>query len=136
MRAQQLPSAYRKRWSIEVFFQALKGRGFNLEKPGLRCHIKMRKLFAIACLAYTICWAVAIENGKIRAVRPKKHGYTQYSIFRRGLNLMRKAFKGKVLDSIYILRYHLQFDDCIPCKRTYFASKLLVHPLSCLLVQR
>ena len=103
MKAQQLPSAYQKRWSIEVFFQALKGRGFNLEKSGLRCHIKMRKLFAIACLAYVICWAVAIEDGKIRAVRPKKHGYPQYSVFRRGLNLMRKAFKGKVLDSIYIL---------------------------------
>jgi hypothetical protein len=29
--------------------------------------------------------------------------YPQYSVFRRGLNLMRKAFKGKVLDSIYIL---------------------------------
>jgi transposase len=69
---QQLKVAYRKRWSIEVFFRALKGRGFDLEKSGIRCLSKMRKLFAIACIAYSICWATAIEDAKIRAVKRKK----------------------------------------------------------------
>ena len=89
----QLREAYRKRWSIEVFFQALKGRGFDIEKTGLRSTVKLRKLFAIACIAYTICWAVAIEKGKTKPVKQKKHGYPQYSVFRRGLNIVRQAFK-------------------------------------------
>ncbi len=71
--AKELPAAYRKRWSIEVFFQALKGRGFNLEKSGLRCLSKMRKLFALACIAYAICWAVAIQEAKTKPVKRKKN---------------------------------------------------------------
>ena len=110
--ATQLKAAYRKRWNIEVFFQALKGRGFHLEKSGLRSLSKMRKLFAIACIAYVICWAVAIEDAKVRPVKPKKHGYPQYSVFRRGLNLIRLAFKTAVLDFITTLwiRVEAQFE--------------------------
>ena len=63
----------------------------------------MRKLFAIACLAYVVCWTVATEDGKIRAGRPKNHGYLQYSVFRRGLNLSREALKGILVDSINML---------------------------------
>lgn len=98
--AKELRAAYRKRWSIETFFQALKGRGFNLEKSGLRCLSKMRKLFALTCIAYAICWATAIEDAKSNAVKSKKHGYPQYSVFRRGLNLLRLAFKKGIKHSI------------------------------------
>lgn len=101
--AADLKAAYRKRWSIEVFFQALKGRGFHLEKSGLRSLSKMRKLFAVACIAYAICWAVAIEEAKVKPVKRKKHGYPQYSAFRRGLNLVRLAFKSTVVDFITAL---------------------------------
>ena len=99
----QLKAAYRKRWSIEVFFQALKGRGFQLEKTGLRCPVKLRKLFAIACIAYTLCWATAIENAKYRPVKRKKHGYPQYSVFRRGLNIIRQALKKGICKSLEAL---------------------------------
>ena len=34
---QTLSAWYKRRWSIEVFFQALKGRGFDLESSSLRC---------------------------------------------------------------------------------------------------
>ena len=91
---------YKKRWTIEVFFQALKGRGFNLEQSRLRCLKKYRKLFAIACMAYTLCWAVGIEAAKNDPVKPKKHGYPQFSGFRRGLNLFRKYFKNQILEPI------------------------------------
>ena len=101
--AKKLKAAYRRRWSIEVFFQALKGRGFHLEKSGLRSLPKMRKLFAIACIAYAICWAVAIEDAKYKPVKRKKHGYPQYSIFRRGLNLIRLAFKTAAVDFLIAL---------------------------------
>ena len=93
---QTLQSWYKRRWSIEVFFQALKQRGYNLEGSSLRCIIKYRKLFALVCMAYTICWATGIEAGKTNPVRVKKHGYPQYSVFRRGLNLMRQFYKQQV----------------------------------------
>ena len=104
----KLKAAYRKRWSIEVFFQALKGRGFHLEKSGLRSLPKMKKLFAIACIAYVICWAAAIEDAKLKPVKRKKHGYPQYSVFRRGLNLIRLSFKTAVVDFITTLWKRLE----------------------------
>ncbi len=87
---------YKKRWTIEVFFQALKGRGFNLEKSQLKSITKYKKLFAIVSIAYAICWMVGIEDGKIKPVKTKKHGYPQYSVFRRGLNILREFFKRKI----------------------------------------
>jgi len=91
--ASQLKGTYRKRWPIEVFFQATKGRGFHMEQTGLRCNEKLRKLFAVVSLAYAICWAVGLENSRRQPVKTKKHGYPQYSVFRRGLNSVRQAFK-------------------------------------------
>jgi len=85
----ELGPIYRKRWTIEVFFQALKARGFNLEASCLKSIEKYRKLFALVSIAYTICWATGIEDGRLNPVKVKKHGYPQYSVFRRGLNLMR-----------------------------------------------
>jgi len=96
-RASQLKNIYRKRWTIEVFFQALKSRGFNLEKSCLRSIEKYRKLFAVVAIAYTICWATGIEDGRINPVKVKKHGYPQYSVFRRGLNLMRAFYKKNII---------------------------------------
>jgi len=96
-RASQLKNIYRKRWTIEVFFQALKSRGFNLEKSCIKSIKKYRKLFAVVAIAYTICWATGIEDGRINPVRVKKHGYPQYSVFRRGLNLMRSFYKNNIV---------------------------------------
>lgn len=87
---------YKKRWTIEVFFQALKGRGFNLEKSSLDNIEKYRKLFAVVSMAYTICWATGIESGRKNPVKRKSHGYPQYSVFRRGLNIIREFLKRKV----------------------------------------
>ena len=97
---QLLKGVYKKRWCIEVFFQALKSRGFNMEQSRLRCLNKYKKLFAIVSLAYTLCWAVGIEHGKKAPVKPKNHGYPQFSVFRRGLNLMRIFYKNKILEPI------------------------------------
>jgi hypothetical protein len=99
-KANELASIYKKRWTIEVFFQALKGRGFHIEKSGLKDLEKYRKLFAVVVMTYTICWATGIEAGKTKPVKPKKHGYPQYSVFRRGLNLMRQFYKQKILEPL------------------------------------
>jgi hypothetical protein len=61
---------------------------------------KYRKLFAVVCIAYTICWAVGIEEGRRNPVKVKKHGYPQYSVFRRGLNLMRAFYKNQIFEPI------------------------------------
>jgi len=98
----QLKACYKKRWTIEVFFQALKQRGFNLEDSCLRDIDKYRKLFAVVSLAYTICWATGIQDARKNPVRVKKHGYPQYSVFRRGLNLMRKFYKNKIVEPLLI----------------------------------
>ena len=97
---QTLQAWYKRRWSIEVFFQALKGRGFDLESSSLRCLLRYRKLFAIVSIAYTLCWATGIEEGKTNPVKPKKHGYPQYSVFRRGLNLMRQFYKQQIYEPV------------------------------------
>ncbi len=57
-----LRGTYRKRWPIEVFFQATKGRGLNMEQTGLRSSEKLRKLFAVVSLACAVCWAVGLER--------------------------------------------------------------------------
>lgn len=98
--AKTLKKQYKKRWPIEVLFQATKGRGFNMEQTGLQSDEKLRKLFAVVALAYTICWASGIEHGKIKPVKVKKHGYPQYSIFRRGLNLIRQACRNRDMSMI------------------------------------
>lgn len=94
--ASELKQTYRKRWPIEVFFQATKGRGFNMEQTGLRDSVKLRKLFAVVSLAFAVCWAVGLEQSRQQPVKRKKHGYPQYSVFRRGLNLVRQALKRKL----------------------------------------
>ncbi|MGB1216441.1 MAG: IS4 family transposase [Saprospiraceae bacterium] len=96
----ELGKTYRKRWTIEVFFQALKARGFNMEASCLKSIEKYRKLFALVSIAYTICWAIGIEDGRVNPVKVKKHGYPQFSVFRRGLNLMRAFFKHKIIEPI------------------------------------
>lgn len=94
-----LNDIYRKRWTIEVFFQALKSRGFHLEKSAKSID-KYKKLFAIVGMAYTICWATGIEEGRTNPIKVKKHGYPQYSVFRRGLNLMRAFYKNNIIDAL------------------------------------
>lgn len=99
--AKTLKAWYKKRWTIEVFFQSLKGRGFDLEKSNLRCLTKYRKLFAVVAMAYTICWATGIEHGRKEPVKRKNHGYPQYSVFRRGLNLIREFMKRNINPFFY-----------------------------------
>ena len=94
--AQHLPRLYRRRWSIEVFFQALKKRGLNLESSCIQTHKRMRKLFALVCLAYCCCWASAWAHRSKNGPRTtKKHGYPQYSDFHFGLIHVRNYLRNK-----------------------------------------
>lgn len=83
---------YRNRWSIEVFFQSIKKRGFNLENTHFRDLARLKKLFAIVCIAFCTCLNTGLwkhENGK--PMKKKKNGYKPFSFFRYGLDELRKA---------------------------------------------
>ena len=96
--------SYKKRWSIEVFFQCIKSRGFNLEKTHLTKPERLRKLFAAVCLAFLCCFAMGVyKDEKIKRIPLCKHGYKRKSFFRYGLdelrNILRKASRGQ-MDSL------------------------------------
>jgi Transposase DDE domain len=84
---------YRNRWSIEVLFESLKTRGFNLEDTHIKDPIRLRKLFALCAIAFIICFLVGLMADKIAKIEIKNHGYKANSFFRHGLNTIRKTLK-------------------------------------------
>lgn len=84
---------YKERWSIEVFFQSLKGRGFNIEGTHLKDIKRVAKLFALTCLAFVICLTIGCyADACEKPIEIKNHGYKANSFFRHGLNILRKVF--------------------------------------------
>lgn len=76
---------YRLRWKIETLFQALKGRGFDLESCRLSQPGRLGGWFGF--LALGLCWCLKVGHG-VDAAEPlplKAHGRRAVSIFRRGL---------------------------------------------------
>ena len=85
---------YRKRWSIEVFFQSIKKRGFNLENTHLTDGNRLRKLFALVSIAFAVCLKIGIyAHRHIKPIATKNHGYKANSFFRHGLDRWREALK-------------------------------------------
>lgn len=85
---------YQRRWSIEVFFQSIKQRGFHLEDTHLDDLQRLRKLFALVAIAFTLCLHIgrwSDENQKTIAI--KNHGYKANSFFRHGLECWRSALR-------------------------------------------
>lgn len=82
---------YRWRWGIETLFECLKSRGFRMEETHMVQPDKIEKL--LFALAIAVCWIH--KTGELQARRSrtvlKKHGRRAKSIFRIGLDLMRRA---------------------------------------------
>jgi hypothetical protein len=95
-------SNYKTRWSIEVLFQSLKGRGFNLEETHIKDSIRLRKLFALCAIAFTIVFLVGLSLAEKTPITVKKHGYKTNSFFRHGLNFARKALKKNKKEKILL----------------------------------
>lgn len=88
-----IASQYRKRWNIEVFFQCLKKRGFNLEDTHIKDLHKLEKLFALVCVAFVVCQQMGWRYHQIvQQIKKKKHGYKSNSFFRKGLDLLNGYF--------------------------------------------
>ena len=83
---------YRQRWGIETLFGALKTRGFNLEDTHMTKEERLQKLVALLALAFCWCHRVGLWLQEQKAVRKKKHGRLPQSVFRRGLDCLRRLF--------------------------------------------
>ena len=85
-------SNYCLRWQIETLFGCLKTRGFNLEETHVTAPERVSRLLAL--LAVGFCWALL--TGKVicerKALRIKKHGRLEQSVFRVGLDYLGHLF--------------------------------------------
>ena len=81
-------SYYLQRWQIETMFQAMKGRGFNLEDTHLKDQDKISKLLCTLALAF--CWAYKTgewinETTPIKVKKPLAKS-TIYLLSRAGIS--------------------------------------------------
>jgi|SRR5205085_8772056 len=81
---------YAKRWEIETLFGCLKSRGFRLEETHVIEPERLKKLIALLALAF--CWAHVVGEwlSQQKPLKSKKHGRLAKSIFRYGLNHLRR----------------------------------------------
>lgn len=88
--ASEALSDYGRRWEIETLFGCLKSRGFRLEETHVTDPERLKKLMAL--LALTFCWAVVAGAWLVahQPLRVKKHGRKCKSLFRHGLDHLRR----------------------------------------------
>ena len=81
---------YANRWEIETLFGCLKSRGFRLEETHVVEPERLKKLIALLALAF--CWAIVVGEwlSSQKEVVIKKHGRKAKSIFRLGLDHLRR----------------------------------------------
>jgi hypothetical protein len=83
---------YCLRWQIETLFGVLKMRVFRLEDTHLTETDRIWRLLALLAIAF--CWAMKSGEFVCRQKPPKrkKHGRLEKSIFRAGLDTLRRLF--------------------------------------------
>lgn len=93
-KAEQAFGFYQKRWSIEVFFQSIKGRGFNMEKTHLKDLERLKKLFTLVALAFCCCLTIGVHTHRhVKSIRKTCNGYKINSFFRTGKDKLEKAIR-------------------------------------------
>lgn len=102
---------YARRWQIETLFSCFKSRGFNLEATHLSRRDRISKLLALLTIA--LLWS--LRTGEwLHQQQPlplKKHGRRPRSLFRLGLDFLRRAFF--TLDTqTALFRQSLHFLSC------------------------
>lgn len=87
---EEILSDYASRWKIENLFGCLKSRGFCLEETHLTGRERLEKLLALLTVAF--CWAYMAGEWLARAtpIKIKKHGRLAKSLFRHGLDYLRR----------------------------------------------
>lgn len=102
---------YAFRWEIETLFSCLKGRGFNFEDTHVIDRDRIKKL--IVLLAVAFCWAHKTGEWRHeqRPIKIKKHGRSEVSLFRYGLDYL--------IDALANLSF--KYDSFIDSMRRVFA---------------
>ena len=83
--AGDLLAHYRLRWKIETLFQALKGRGFDLESCRLSQEGRLSGWFGFLALGLCWCLKVGWYLDEVDPLPLKKHRRRARSVFARGL---------------------------------------------------
>jgi hypothetical protein len=101
---------YRRRWEIETMFGCLKTRGFRMEDTHITDPDKIEKVVFVLAIAF--CWAYRTGDiqDQIQAIEVKTHGRKARSLFREGLNLIRRAIFGR-----WVLRKFRRLLSCFTC---------------------
>lgn len=90
---------YARRWEVETLFGCLKTRGFCLEATHVTDPARLKKLLALVALAF--CWA-HVTGEWLSAQKPlpiKKHGRKAQSIFRLGLDHLRRILCNQLCEA-------------------------------------
>jgi hypothetical protein len=85
---------YRLRWQIETLFGCLKTRGFRLEDTHLTETARVGRLLGLLALAFCWSWLAGEYVTRRRPLREKKHGRLEKSVFRAGLDYLRRHLWG------------------------------------------
>lgn len=88
---------YRRRWEIETMFGCLKTRGFRMEDTHITDPDKIERVMFVLAIAF--CWAYRMGDIQDREepIEVKAHGRKARSLFREGLNLIRRAIFGRLV---------------------------------------
>lgn len=89
-RSRQAIADYGKRWGIETLFGCFKSRGFCLESTHLKDPERLSRM--VALLSIALCWAFRTGEWLVQqqSIAIKKHGRKAKSIFRCGLDYLRR----------------------------------------------
>jgi len=88
---QEALSHYKKRWGIETLFAALKSRGFDMEATHLTDENRLEKLMGLLALAFVWSQLVGEWRDQRDPIKIKNHGRPEKSLFRYGLDHLRKT---------------------------------------------
>lgn len=107
--AKQLGGFYRRRWCIEVLFQTFKRRGFDLESTHLRCSKKLSKLLVFVSIAVAVCVRFGEEHiKKVQKIKIQKNGYKAHSVFRQGIDVLRRGLKNIKTDFVSLCKEYIE----------------------------
>ena len=81
---------YALRWGIETLFGCLKSRGFCLEATHVTEEERLSKLLALLSIAFVWAFATGVWFAQQRPPTLKKHGRAAKSLFRLGLDYLRR----------------------------------------------
>ncbi len=71
----------------------MKSRGFHLEETNVTDLERISTLFGVLSLAFMWCCLIGEFEEQREPTKPLKHGYAPKSLFRRGLDTLRKAIE-------------------------------------------